>query len=323
MIKRIAPWILLAAALCSCASVIEGAQDSRAITRAVESVKTRHRNSAKYAVLDENAGPLVKASMWDSGGFEVTYDVAAATEDRGVFQIPFVVKSLDTGLERRDTLTWRAEPDGTGILLAFDDDYGDVWGRYFDLLDRYGAKVTFFVQGLPLDFCAEALSRGHDVGYHTHNHLNLTKVPKEIFLEETLAQVPAFRERGIPLKSFAYPFVLSEPWMHGELLKSFERLRGYGVTFRLYHRDAAKTGYISSKALDNILFKEDHAFEKEARTILLAAAFIGGGHVLPLTTHTIADDADWGIKPRRLEYLLKTASLLGLRFYRFSDMRDP
>ena len=43
------------------------------------------------------------------------------------------------------------------------------------------------------------------------------------------------------------------------------------------------------------------------------------GGILPLTTHTIAAEAVWGISPDRLEYLLKTAVELGLKFYRYSD----
>jgi peptidoglycan/xylan/chitin deacetylase (PgdA/CDA1 family) len=331
MIKQIAPWALLlaAAALGSCASTAGNAQNTRAARRAVETIKANPQNITKYTVLDENRSPAVKALLRGPEGFaaayEVTYEVAAASDSNsnGAFQIPFVMKDLAAGIEYRDTLAWKAEPDGTGILLAFDDDYSEVWADYFDLFDQYGAKVTFFVQGLPLDFCAQALARGHDVGYHTRNHLNLTKVSQDVFFEETCAQAEAFREQGIPLASFAYPFGLSEAWMHRELLRCFTSLRGYGVTFRLYHRDAAKKGYISSKALDNILFKEERAFEKEALAVLLAAAFVGRGHVLPLTTHTIADAADWGIKPSRLEYLLKTAARLGLRFYRYCDMQGP
>jgi hypothetical protein len=41
--------------------------------------------------------------------------------------------------------------------------------------------------------------------------------------------------------------------------------------------------------------------------------------VLPLTSHDISDDALWGITPRRLEYLLKTALNLRLRFYVYRD----
>ncbi|MDR0409909.1 MAG: polysaccharide deacetylase family protein, partial [Spirochaetaceae bacterium] len=57
-----------------------------------------------------------------------------------------------------------------GILLGFDDNYYAGWEAAFPLFDRYGAKVTFFVQGNPA-FCRNALEKGHDIGYHTENHV--------------------------------------------------------------------------------------------------------------------------------------------------------
>ncbi|MDR2493936.1 MAG: polysaccharide deacetylase family protein [Spirochaetaceae bacterium] len=334
---------MVIAALGSCAGAPDTlAHEKRALTGVVKKVKTSDRNIPKYFVLDEHGAPTVKAALWEEARgtetglaeFEVRYDLAAATADhRGSFTVPFTVKRRAAGIETieaveaRDVLVWTPpkapQADGAGILLAFDDDYREVWARYFGFFDRYGAKVTFFVQGGFSDvrlFCAEALARGHDVGYHTLTHQNLTTVPEAVFFTETGAEVRAFRDNGVPLTSFAYPFGLSKAWMHRELLKSFTVLRGYGVTFRLYHRHAVRTGYISSKALDNILFKEDAAFEKEVRDSLLAAAFIGGAVVLPLTTHTISDTADWGITPGRLAYLFETAAGLGLRFYRYCDL---
>jgi hypothetical protein len=52
--------------------------------------------------------------------------------------------------------------------------------------------------------------------------------------------------------------------------------------------------------------------------------FIGGDRILPITTHDISDNADWGIKPRRLEFLLENARALKLKFYRYGDLcRTP
>jgi hypothetical protein len=54
--------------------------------------------------------------------------------------------------------------------------------------------------------------------------------------------------------------------------------------------------------------------------MLRTVKFTGG--ILPLTTHDISD-ADWGITAGRLEYTLKAARDLRLRFYRYSDfVRD-
>jgi peptidoglycan/xylan/chitin deacetylase (PgdA/CDA1 family) len=207
--------------------------------------------------------------------------------------------------------------DVSGLLLAFDDDHTAVWEGYFDLLDRYGARVTFFVQGDYSPFCAAAVNRGHEIGYHTKSHLNLLKVSRQVFFEETLGGAEAFRRHGLPLRSFAYPYGFSEPWMDAVLGESFSIRRGFGVTTRIYGVYAIKAGYISSKSIVNNKFKNDAEFEADITDMLRAVK--SGGGILPLTTHTITAEADWGISPERLEYLLKTAAALGLKVYRYGD----
>jgi hypothetical protein len=54
--------------------------------------------------------------------------------------------------------------------------------------------------------------------------------------------------------------------------------------------------------------------------MLRTVKFIGKGNILPLTTHNISDTADWGIKPRRLEYVLQTIRDLKLKFYRYGEL---
>ncbi|MDR3124135.1 MAG: polysaccharide deacetylase family protein [Treponema sp.] len=204
-----------------------------------------------------------------------------------------------------------------GLLLAFDDKFTEAWESYFDLFDRYAARVTFFITGGYDPFCADAEERGHEIGYHTRRHLNLLKVSPEVFFEETGGGAEALRRQGLRLKSFAYPYGYSEPWMDETLGEHFSVLRGFGVTTRIYNVDTIRAKIVVSKSIDNIRYKSDAEFEKDIADMLGAIA--SGGGILPLTTHTIAADADWGISPARLEYLLKTAVELGLRFYRYGD----
>ena len=298
----------------------------------VQRIKENGPDIKKYIVLDENREIAVKADFFvddnemqnaleETRRFEVVYNMKNAEADgEGGLIIPFEAISADLGESRHDVLFWKPQKDGTGILLAFDDNYWEAWERNFDLFDHYNAKVTFFVQGEYSSFCAAAMERGHDVGFHTINHLNLPKVSRKVFDEETQAGVKNFREAGLPMTSFAYPFGLSETWMHEELLKTYKILRGYGVTFRAYDRSFIREGFSSSKALDNILFKKDEEFESLIDLMLRAVKFVESNLILPLTTHDISETADWGIKPRRLIYLLQTANDLQLNFYRYKDL---
>jgi peptidoglycan/xylan/chitin deacetylase (PgdA/CDA1 family) len=287
------------------------------IDEIIQRIKTNSRDIGKYFFLNEDSDIVVKADIDD---FEVFYDLRNARPlDGSRFVVDFSVEHKGTGEQRRDSLWWIITADDSGVLLAFDDNHQSVWEQHFGLFDRYGARVTFFIQGEYDPFCREAQNRGHDIGYHTLNHLNLLIVSRETFLEETSSAVETFRREGIPLRSFAYPFGLSEAWMHEELAKSFSVLRGFGVTYRIYRRESIRAGYISSKSIDNIVYKDEEKFEADIALMLRTVKFLGGDGIVPLTTHTIADNADWGISPRRLEYILKTAADLKLRFYRYGD----
>jgi len=285
----------------------------------------------KYFILDDSGNITVKADLTElldkntEKKIEVIYhikDFQHRNDNRGLggYLVPFTVNFSETDTPLEDVFFWIPQRDASGLLFSLDDDYFESWISYFDLFDRYGAKITFFVQGDNTAFCKAALERGHDVGYHTTKHLNLTKVDETVFRREAISGAEVFRNAGIPLTSFAYPFGLSESWMHEELLKHFKILRGYGVTFRLYGSSRLREGYSSSKALDNILFKQDEDFETALNVMLRTVKFIGGDMILPLTTHDISDTADWGIKPRRLEYLFQTANELQLTFYRYEDL---
>jgi hypothetical protein len=312
----------------------------------IQQVKQNGDDIKKYFLLDGDYHIIIKADISGSGSaggnraeFEVVYDLENALPLDGVrnppglqagplreneFPVPrltvnFSVEEKNTGMRREDTLIWSAGEDSAGILLAFDDNYEAAWENYFDLFDRYGARVTFFIQGEFCPFCTEALHRGHDIGFHTLHHPDLRKVSREAFLAEALSPADTFRQAGVPLSSFAYPFGFSELWMHEILSASFGILRGYGVTYRIYNKDDIRRGYISSRAIDNTVIKGDEIFDNYVALMFRTVKFLGGDGILPLTTHDISATALWGISPRRLEYTLKTARDLNLKFYRYSD----
>ena len=261
----------------------------------------------------------------DGNEFRVTYDLAnAAIAGRNIFYIPFFLENLTSGVSRRDGLLWSPMDEPSGILLSFDDDYWQAWRRHFDLFDRYGARVTFFVQG-SLEpgaltevglFSLEALDRGHDLGFHTINHYDLRRVSRETFYAETIEAANMFFLEGIPFSAFAFPFGFSEPWMHEALAPFFPFIRGYGVNIRFLDSRTLRGGYFVSTAIDNIIFPDEARFKNDIRLILLAAKFIGN-IIVPFTTHDIADAVQWGIAPGRLEFLLRTARELRLNFYTY------
>ena len=291
------------------------------IDQMVQQVKQNNDDIEKFYTVDGDGQIIVRAqAQGASDDFDIVYDLHNAEAlENAAYRVRFTVQARKSTERREDNLIWMPRADRAGILLSFDDDYTDSWERCFDLFDTYGAKVTFFVHGKPVPFCARAISRGHDIGYHSLSHIDLREIKRSAIASETVEPAQAFRQAGIPLRSFAYPFGFYQNWMHEILFRSFDILRGYGVTCRLYRENEIRSAFIASCSIDNTVIRGEENFNRQIRLMLRAVKFLDGPLVLPLTTHDISDTAEWGISRRRLEFLLKTASELSLMFYRYSD----
>jgi len=299
------------------------------IITVIQKIKQNSPEIKKYFLFDKTGELVVKADIEEkdkkgnTGYFQVLYDIKRAIiESSGEYLVTFTVKDLETGELYEDKLLWKPQKDNSGILLSFDDHYYNVWENYFGLFERYNAKVTFFVTGTyntNSNFAKAALKRGHDIGYHTLNHLKLPDISRQKFIIQTTSQVKNFRNAKIPLVSFAYPYGIYRTWMHNELLKTFKLVRGYNILFQVYEHADIREGVIFSRSIDNIIFNNDNDFIATIDIMFRIIKFTEQNLVLPLTTHNISNKANWGIKPYRLEYILKTANELQLNFYRYSD----
>lgn len=131
------------------------------------------------------------------------------------------------------------------LCLSFDDRNFDAWERCLPLFAKYGAHATFFVCG-PIDARAEACLKklsaaGHSVGLHGQRHQRapqlIEKLGEEGYVrEELLPQLSVCWEKGIPVRSFAYPMSIRTEQSDALLLRYFSRLRTgaakTGMTFK-------------------------------------------------------------------------------------------
>jgi len=108
--------------------------------------------------------------------------------------------------------------------------------------------------------------------------------------------------------------------MHDALSPVFYMTRGYGANTRYYDSKTIKTGYLVSKAIDNVMYPDNEKFENDIRLILLLAKFTGDC-IVPFTSHDFSD-GQWAITLPRVEYLLKVTKELKLKFYTFNDIRQ-
>jgi len=317
----------------------------------IERIRANGEDIEKYFLVDRNDRITVKADLiHGSQLFEIIYDLDNLIElERSVYEVGFTVRLIETYKyefldifdDRQETdnnteiteisanqteipefiestLVWRPAPGNAGILLSFDDDYQDTWEQYFDFFDLYEAKVTFFLMGDYHPFSAAAIERGHDVGFHTLNHLDLRQVSRTVFNRETFEAAQSFRQEGVSVTSFAYPYGFFYDWMHNALLEHFSVLRGYGTAFLIYDKHEIGSSYIISRAVDNTVLQRDDYFYYTIRMMLRTVKFMDKNWVLPMTSHNISNGS-WAIRHIRLEYLLQTAADLKLIFYKYSD----
>ncbi len=207
-----------------------------------------------------------------------------------------------------------------GILLAFDDYNAESWEEYFDLFDRYNAKVTFFVNATePTDFCYDAIERGHEIAFHTINHIDMTTITEEEVYIQAIKPIETFREHGIELTSFSYPYGAYSGELNDLLLQYYKVLRG-AYYYQVVGKDVMRHGFVESLSIDNIHYSSDEEFEKHIDSII-AELSRNKGAVVGLFSHAIGG-GDWCITGERLEYLLQKANEAGIQFYTYKELQQ-
>lgn len=104
---------------------------------------------------------------------------------RPLFQIPSCLQHLYRGV------LWRGDLSCKCVYLTFDDGpIPQVTPQVLDILDRYNVKATFFTVGENVfrypDLAREVYARGHQIGNHTHNHIQGLKTKDESYIANVL-----------------------------------------------------------------------------------------------------------------------------------------
>ncbi|MCA9599337.1 MAG: polysaccharide deacetylase family protein [Myxococcales bacterium] len=84
-------------------------------------------------------------------------------------------------------LVYRGPRRGRRIALTFDDGPTTLTRRYLDVLEKHGAKGTFFVVGRQClehrELLSEMLARGHELGSHGFSHRAFPSLNGELEVE--------------------------------------------------------------------------------------------------------------------------------------------
>lgn len=96
------------------------------------------------------------------------------------------------------------------VALTFDDGPSKYTGKLLDLLDEAGAKGTFFVVGQNTARYPEVLKRmvaeGHELGSHTQNHANLTRLSAEKAFKEIMGPMADLQAAGAAVTLMRPPY---------------------------------------------------------------------------------------------------------------------
>lgn len=207
-----------------------------------------------------------------------------------------------------------------GIALAFDDYSADSWEECFDLFDKYNVKVTFFVNAYePTEFCFKAIERGHEIAYHTASHVSLREVTEDEIYQQAIAPIEVFREQGIELTTFAYPYGEYNVELNELLLQYYNILRGAWY-YQVAGKHEMRHGFVESLSIDNINFSSEEEFQGRIDSILEELSN-NKGAVVGLYSHAIAGGGEWCVSEERLEYIFQRAKEKGIQFYTYKELQ--
>jgi len=133
-----------------------------------------------------------------------------------------------------DVLTTSARPGS--LALSFDDLYIESWTALRPTLARYGARVTFFISSFAQlsddehAQIARLASDGHDIEFHSVNHLNAVDYVSahamdRYLADEILPGLEAMRRAGYAPTVFAYPFGAHNDAIDAALMPYFHNVR--------------------------------------------------------------------------------------------------
>lgn len=139
------------------------------------------RETQPKLVMDGEWGAITYISSW---GRVDRREIRTGRESGQVAEGDILQEGSDCVLAVRNV-----NPSGQKLIaLTFDDGPSAYTERYLDILDRYGAKATFFMLGENIDdmpeVAADVVRRGHQVANHSYSHEEYTMVDAQVVRDQ-------------------------------------------------------------------------------------------------------------------------------------------
>ena len=144
------------------------------------------------------------------------------------------------------------------VILTFDD--GPRPGKtplILDALDRYGVKATFLMLGSAAEahpaLAQLVARRGHTVGSHTYDHVNLTGLSRQAALDEIARGEAAVadalgNEQLAPF--FRFPYLSQTGYLRTSLLQGDMVVLDVDIDSKDYYKDSAAV--VTARTLERL-----------------------------------------------------------------------
>lgn len=213
--------------------------------------------------------------------------------------------------------------DAPIVSFSFDDCPQSAYNN-LPLLEAEGWRATLYVcaglaettnhLGLHMSLAEikDAHQRGHEIGEHTHDHVDAGQVSNTGFLENIDANQTKLAQFGLPkCRSFAYPYGNIRPRLKRLIADRFDTARGV-------HPPEAGTvdlALLPSYAL--------YHGDEIARTIKGIHALADAPQWVTLFGHDVrTDPSDYGCTPEDLRAVIKASKAVGARVMPISAAMD-
>ncbi len=204
-------------------------------------------------------------------------------------------------------------PDAAFVSFSFDDFPDSAATRGAPILERVGARGTFYVamrlsgaaEGFEPGHLGRLVASGHELGCHTRQHLDCFTADDARVLDDVVKNADELARvlPGVTLRQFAFPYGRFRPSHKALLGRRFDSLRSI---FPGVHRGSADLHMLRA----NKLFS-DGGFANRALSLIRDVADRGGWVVF--FTHDISDaPTPFGTRPADLARAVSCALDLGL-----------
>jgi hypothetical protein len=216
-----------------------------------------------------------------------------------------------------------------GIALTFDDCSVDNWYKYLPLLDSFGVKATFYVSSYHTltqqqkEKLKQIQQHGHEIGYHTTFHNNLSEYLckhglKELLDIEIYQDLKKMNRDGFYPTTFAYPYGVHDGYLDGQLLKIFKSLRMLNGS-----KDLAKS--VTRTTSNTMLYGLGMDNDRRSNDMLekMMDLAVKNHNCLVLVGHQIGNpDAKFQVPYQKLKFILQKAKNLNMVFYRADEISN-